>query len=86
MMKKLLILLLAVYTVSCGSGQRSSNPDLLKIAIPTEPISLTPFASNDTHSYRVRWQIFEHDNTYMKTSYRELVKIGKTEERGSNVT
>ncbi len=57
MLKKLSIMLLAVYTASCGSSPTSNN--ILKIAVPIEPVSLTPYASNDTASYRVRWQIFE---------------------------
>lgn len=55
-MKIFLPLLLAAFTAGCAPAAPKTD---LTIAVPTEPPSLTPYAQNDTQSYRVRWQIFE---------------------------
>lgn len=51
------ILLLFLFTLSFCTSQKDLSK--LTVALSIEPISLTPFESNDIPSYRVRWQIFD---------------------------
>ncbi|MGL5956263.1 MAG: ABC transporter substrate-binding protein [Brevinema sp.] len=53
---KILVYFFIFSVVGCASIEKKN---LITIAIPTEIPSLTPYAQNDTTSYRIRWQIFE---------------------------
>ncbi len=58
MLKRLSLLLLVVFVGACASESATDNKKL-RVAVPFEPVSMTPFGSNDTSSYRVRWQVFD---------------------------
>ena len=56
MFKNYYIILLSFFIVACGSTESGKK---LTVALGVEPISLTPFESNDIPSYKVRWQIYD---------------------------
>ena len=56
MKKTVLLSVFLALVVACSPAPKKNN---LVIAVPMEPPSLTPYAQNDTQSYRVRFQIFE---------------------------
>ena len=56
MFKNYYIILFSFFIVACGSTESEKK---LTVALGIEPISLTPFESNDIPSYKVRWQIYD---------------------------